>query len=459
MVSRGVLSSQRVATELKRRLLVNSYFIAVAAVLHIAVTIMIFIMGYSRDGAGQFSVSVVMCGFGALETVVWVLSGVYECWLAAAQRQHEVPTWTRLNDAFLSAITQGAFLVFFMWPALVIFIIHEQGQSFFTLMDQIAGQHAYLYSVLSLHIASAVIMLAVDTLLVVTTTLKLVVLQAPRRNDDDDDLAREINMSIAMGKTKSHRSLSLQKPTNKLDLIQLNENLSHNSPSNHSPNNTNDAENEQDSAPPTTASAPTSVQNSDAVPPVSLGLVVDSSPSSSSSSSQTSSMTRLDYLLLLVGVAVNLLYLIDLALMSSTTVSSGTVAPCIIFGLLMVVWCGAAVYFTLVHPLRHLTEDWLVNMRLFTAFHFAVTFCCFYITLCIVLLDQIYHTSFFRSLSTMDAGRGPLCWIVLVSFPLVIIVYALIIANYSRIMWQLEEFNTLRLRERNNKDTNRNNFK
>jgi hypothetical protein len=230
----------------------------------------------------------------------------------------------------------------------------------------------------------------------------LVVLQAPRRTEDADDLSRE----LSPGKVTSQH---IRRVSDQLL-----------------------ATDEKD----------TSVASSAAV--AEQGVVAGAE--------LAQPLSPFDYSLFALGFVSNILYFANLVQVCSTTVSSGTVAPCVLFGILLCTWIGGMLYFGWVQRLTELAEDWIVNFRLFAAFHFAVTFCVFYIPLCILILDQIYQISFFQSLTLMSHGRGTVCWILLLCFPLTIFVYSIIVFNYSRIMWQIDEIATFRLLERTRSD-------
>jgi len=94
----------------------------------------------------------------------------------------QLTTRTYHNGAFLAAVIRGFFLIFFMWPGLVIFILHGLGNNFWAVVGHVTGTSR---TVLVLDIIICIVVGIVDIFGFLFATSKLTTFKQPDAAEEE----------------------------------------------------------------------------------------------------------------------------------------------------------------------------------------------------------------------------------------------------------------------------------
>lgn len=146
---------------------------AISPIVNVVVTVILFFMGYSEGLKDEKkpSVTVVVLAFGALETAI--LSAV-ECWqtFANTAEDKDIPTWRWHNKAFLYALCNFVFMASFLWPSMIVFMLHSKGDNFPTVVSNLKSDKLSLFS-FSFHICAGTLLALLDLLAIAWAFSKL----------------------------------------------------------------------------------------------------------------------------------------------------------------------------------------------------------------------------------------------------------------------------------------------
>jgi len=154
----------------------------VSALTHIGITVVLFVMAYTKGfiepESGQdltqkvpnASAFVVVCAFGALNTCVFAVTSA---WNTFKSTDRPITRRSYHNASFLSAVIRGFFVIFWMWPGLVNFILHSKNFSVTSAMKDLNDSGSSDKSLLVLHMIICCIVAVLDTFAFFYTSTKL----------------------------------------------------------------------------------------------------------------------------------------------------------------------------------------------------------------------------------------------------------------------------------------------
>jgi len=180
----------------------------IAAILQAIVSAGLLNMGFNQQAEGisddSYSVTIVLCGFGSLICCIWAGVGCYET-VAGSRTALELPNWLWHNKKFIEALSAAFVLTFLLWPAIVIFIIHNQGQNFFSIIfGDVADESGGTRAPIILHATTSLLLMTVCGLCIGFPTKWLQNLNTPEAaehmDEDEDMLFPEGAKKMMLGK-------------------------------------------------------------------------------------------------------------------------------------------------------------------------------------------------------------------------------------------------------------------
>jgi len=156
------------------------FLATLAALLHMAISAGILFMGYSpnQQVSEKYSTSIVLGAFGALITVIWAAVASWEA--GREFSKPECPDWEWHNTQFMTAVSVMFGMSLFLWPTLLVFMLHSLGKNFFVLVTEF---DASLVGVLWFHVGAFLILLILNVGLLYTSTKTLRLFQVNNENE------------------------------------------------------------------------------------------------------------------------------------------------------------------------------------------------------------------------------------------------------------------------------------
>jgi len=163
-----------------------------ATILHILVSIVVLVMGFSQgpNTDEAMSPSVVTFGFGCLVTAVFAFTESYIVF-AGTSRNSKLTTWRWHSDGFLRAVVTILFLVLFMLPAITVYILHSQGRDFFGLLRQQRTEDPNLFGLIIFHIISGIAVFLMDAYIILRLTKRLHEFHSSDEEDEEEKKKEE----------------------------------------------------------------------------------------------------------------------------------------------------------------------------------------------------------------------------------------------------------------------------
>lgn len=155
-----------------------------AAILHVAVTVGVMQMGFTKNSINgqKYSETIVLAAFGCVITCIWASVGSWEIF-EGSMKEH-IPTWEWHNDHFNTAVGVVFSLTFFLWPSIIIHVIHTEGGNFFDLVFDIESS---LVGPLIFHFVSFPLSFVVNVLAIIVTTKTLKNFQLQEFEADEEE--------------------------------------------------------------------------------------------------------------------------------------------------------------------------------------------------------------------------------------------------------------------------------
>jgi hypothetical protein len=389
----------------------------ILCLLHAFVTGLIFSMGYTKGSneTDYYSPTVVLCAFGCLHTCVFIFVSSFQ---VLKQRQsidsgaQIVPNWSWFDSQLLFSLAQSFELILFLFPGLVVFILHEKGNSFQSLMSNFPNQT--LKGTIIAHIIIAILMFLQDLFSILHVSAKLRLLQEPRRLKEEEENKL---VTVQEQKTKRLTEIAQNNPQLALDARSL-----------------------------STLSILTSVD--DEMDDGSGETVVDKPFPTSIP------ITRAENFLLFTNLCTNLAFGAMLLTVAIRTSNSGPIVCLVLFAPLLIFMLADAVR---MKKLGEMSEKWLTNMRLILAFHLYCCYCFFWVALGIQFAAGYYGESFGTILAQFSPSVRFQCFMIMVLFAAVCCFYPFLTLLLARSMRKLDEIQQVKHNIRRNSQLERRN--
>lgn len=146
------------------------FLATLAALLHMAIAAGIMFMGYSpnQSASEKYSTSILLGAFGSLITVIWA---VVASWEAGNEfSKPELPDWNWHNTQFMTAVSVMFWMSLFLWPSLLVFMLHSLRKNFFVLVTEFPPS---MVGVLWFHVAAFLALLILNLALLIISTKAL----------------------------------------------------------------------------------------------------------------------------------------------------------------------------------------------------------------------------------------------------------------------------------------------
>jgi len=152
-----------------------------------------------------------------------------------------------------------------------------------------------------------------------------------------------------------------------------------------------------------------------------------------------------DRMLITITNIAYLAFTIDLCVVASRNLNSGSLGAALIFGFLFLLRLA---YTFKSRNMKEVTESWLLNFRLATIVHQFILLLFFWVALSVLLLIQVVKEGFFQGLQNIaqeSSLRALLASLLFIFVFISVMVYGVILYVHSRSMWSLDEIASLSL--------------